>query len=85
MAAASYAASAMTQAESDPTRWNVRDAQEGVDISENGLEIRQTPPPHPARNADRESDVLAVRADVPFLPRRGICYFEVIIVPRLTE
>ncbi|KAL2830085.1 hypothetical protein BJY01DRAFT_240506 [Aspergillus pseudoustus] len=57
-----------------PSRWNDSDKYQGLELPNDGLEIRYTGPAN-----KQEHEAAAVRADHPMPPQCGIYYFEITI------
>lgn len=63
-----------------PSRWNESDKYVGLDLLNDGLEVRYMGPPN-----KHDHEAAAVRADHPMPPQCGIYYFEVTILAKSKE
>lgn len=63
-----------------PSRWNESDKYVGLDLLNDGLEVRYMGPPN-----KHDHEAAAVRADHPMPPQCGIYYFEVTILSKSKE
>ncbi|PWW75617.1 SPRY-domain-containing protein [Tuber magnatum] len=63
-----------------PTRWNENDKCPGIDLLNNGMEVKFIGPQKASDN-----DAAAVRADQPMPPQCGLFYYEVTVVSKGKE
>ncbi|KAK2736428.1 hypothetical protein FQN57_000761 [Myotisia sp. PD_48] len=63
-----------------PSRWNEADKYEGLDLLNDGMEVRYVGPTN-----KHEHEAAAVRADYPMPPQCGIYYFEITILAKQKE
>ncbi|CAZ80030.1 unnamed protein product [Tuber melanosporum] len=63
-----------------PTRWNENDKCPGIDLLNNGMEVKFSGPQKASDN-----DAVAVRADQPMPPQCGLFYYEVTVVSKGKE
>lgn len=63
-----------------PSRWNEADKYSGLDLLNDGLEVRYMGPPN-----KHDHEAAAVRADHPMPRQCGIYYFEVTILSKSKE
>lgn len=63
-----------------PSRWNESDKYAGLELLNDGLEVRYMGPPN-----KHDHEAAAVRADYPMPPQCGIYYFEITILSKSKE